>query len=242
MTRTGIVLTRLLVLLLTFVCADASSDFTKASSDSLLWGPYRSNLYLGLRPRIPNSLTTGLLWSRVEDYASIAETSRFTCEQHSGIEGYGWDVYDPRTGGVQTIQDKQNGLDLTTTFVKLDDGAWGARVVGTVRDDAEPGFGSAAMVTENLKSTVVFAVSSPAGTSLEVQDADSGSVRGFAGAVRLRGNVHGLGDFTLTIAESEDASHARHDHDSAAAKPLDHTFVHSLELPDETAWQGKGTV
>ena len=32
---------------------------------SLLWGPYRPNLYLGLRPRIPNSLLLGLMWARV---------------------------------------------------------------------------------------------------------------------------------------------------------------------------------
>jgi hypothetical protein len=50
---------------------DAVAAIEKASNDSLLWGPYRPNLYFGIRPRIPKSLMTGLLWTRVEDYQSI---------------------------------------------------------------------------------------------------------------------------------------------------------------------------
>ena len=43
----------------------------KLSNDSLLWGPYRSNLYFGVRPRIPKSLTTGLLWAKVDNYQGV---------------------------------------------------------------------------------------------------------------------------------------------------------------------------
>jgi len=49
----------------------------KATNDSLLWGPYRPNLYFGVRPRIPKSLMGGLLWTRVEDYNSVQNS---TCE------------------------------------------------------------------------------------------------------------------------------------------------------------------
>ena len=41
-------------------------------NDTLLWGPYRPNLYFGLRPRIPQSLMTGLLWFGTQDYQAIA--------------------------------------------------------------------------------------------------------------------------------------------------------------------------
>jgi mannosyl-oligosaccharide glucosidase len=51
------------------------AEITKASNDSLLWGPYRPNLYFGVRPRIPKSLMGGLLWTRVEDYQSV-QTSK----------------------------------------------------------------------------------------------------------------------------------------------------------------------
>src|SRR5271170_957346 len=45
---------------------------TAASNASLLWGPYRSNLYFGVKPRLPNSLVTGLLWLNADDYMSFS--------------------------------------------------------------------------------------------------------------------------------------------------------------------------
>ena len=42
------------------------NDAERASNQSLLWGPYRSNLYFGVRPRIPKSLLTGLLWAKID--------------------------------------------------------------------------------------------------------------------------------------------------------------------------------
>jgi mannosyl-oligosaccharide glucosidase len=47
------------------------AEIEKATNDSLLWGPYRPNLYFGVRPRIPKSLMGGLMWTRVEDYTSV---------------------------------------------------------------------------------------------------------------------------------------------------------------------------
>ena len=47
------------------------SSIEKATNDSLLWGPYKPNLYFGVGPRIPKSLTGGLLWTRVEDYTTV---------------------------------------------------------------------------------------------------------------------------------------------------------------------------
>ena len=33
----------------------------------LLWGPYRPNLYLGIRPRVPKSLIAGLMWGKLDE-------------------------------------------------------------------------------------------------------------------------------------------------------------------------------
>lgn len=33
----------------------------------LLWGPYRPNLYLGIRPRVPESLVAGLMWGKLDE-------------------------------------------------------------------------------------------------------------------------------------------------------------------------------
>lgn len=38
------------------------------SNNTLLWGPYRPNVYFGVRPRIPRSLLMGLIWGNVDDY------------------------------------------------------------------------------------------------------------------------------------------------------------------------------
>jgi mannosyl-oligosaccharide glucosidase len=62
----------LLALASQFVFVGAQvAEIEKASNDSLLWGPYRPNLYFGVRPRIPKSLMGGLMWTRVEDYTSV---------------------------------------------------------------------------------------------------------------------------------------------------------------------------
>jgi len=49
----------------------ATTAFAQGTNDTLLWGPYRPNLYFGLRPRIPQSLMTGLAWFGTQDYNSI---------------------------------------------------------------------------------------------------------------------------------------------------------------------------
>ena len=46
-------------------------ELQKAGNDSLLWGPYKPNLYFGVRPRLPKSLSAGLMWARVDDYSSV---------------------------------------------------------------------------------------------------------------------------------------------------------------------------
>lgn len=32
---------------------------------SLLWGPYRPNLYMGIRPRVPDSFLMGVMWGKL---------------------------------------------------------------------------------------------------------------------------------------------------------------------------------
>ena len=68
--------TSFLVLLTLFLpqwlSADPQNSHAGDTSDqSLLWGPYRPNLYFGVRPRVPKSLMAGLLWSRVDNFAQV---------------------------------------------------------------------------------------------------------------------------------------------------------------------------
>lgn len=62
-------------LLLTFIPSVTPSSFN--DSNSLLWGTYRPNLYFGLRPRIPQSLMTGLMWFGTQDYSSFSSALIF---------------------------------------------------------------------------------------------------------------------------------------------------------------------
>ena len=41
------------------------------SNATLLWGTYRPNLYFGLRPRVPSSITAGLLWNGLSQTDAI---------------------------------------------------------------------------------------------------------------------------------------------------------------------------
>lgn len=72
------ILTILCLLLTSWVRAadanDASiliNEIERSSNQSLLWGPYRPNLYFGVRPRIPKSLMGGLMWAKVDNYQDV---------------------------------------------------------------------------------------------------------------------------------------------------------------------------
>jgi mannosyl-oligosaccharide glucosidase len=51
--------------------ASLLGSIQSASNASLLWGPYRPNLYFGIKPRLPKSLLTGLLWANMDDYQAF---------------------------------------------------------------------------------------------------------------------------------------------------------------------------
>lgn len=52
------------------------AEHTDALNATLLWGPYRLNLYLGLRPRIPNSLLLGLMWASIHEDEDLGNIPR----------------------------------------------------------------------------------------------------------------------------------------------------------------------
>src|SRR3954469_18946384 len=48
-----------------------TTEIAREQNSSLLWGPYRPNVYFGVRPRIPKSFTGGLMWAKVDDFVNI---------------------------------------------------------------------------------------------------------------------------------------------------------------------------
>ena len=159
---------------------------------------------------------------------------RHTCEQHEGMAGYGWDEYDVRHGGRQTIHDAGNSIDITTEFAKIpggrDGGSWGVRIKGRPREDAPA----------RQFTTVVFYAAMEGFGNLRVENEHDDL--GIEGSVKMSGNTNELGDFTLEITEGPDTNkHPPPAHKSYADKPLDRTFVASLQASDDTVWQAKGT-
>ncbi|KAF2846269.1 glycoside hydrolase family 63 protein [Plenodomus tracheiphilus IPT5] len=134
-------------LLQVVVAADQATP--PPTNESLLWGPYRPNLYMGIRPRRPDSLIAGLMWGKFED---VEKTLRHDVAVSDGMAKYGYTTYDPRHGGQQIIEDEGNKVDITTEFTKPSDdhgtGNWALRVKGVPRNGAPAG----------LKTTVVFYV------------------------------------------------------------------------------------
>ena len=158
---------------------------------------------------------------------------RHTCEQNEGMAGYGWDEYDVRNGGHQTIHDAENKIDIVTEFVKIpggqQGGSWGVRVKGIPRDDAP----------SPLLSSVFFYAGMEGFGSLGVENEPDNL--GIEGDINLAGSSNELGDFTLQITEGpESNSHPPATHPSYQKKPMDRTMVASLRLPEEDLWQTKG--
>ena len=157
---------------------------------------------------------------------------RHTCEQGEDMAGYGWDEYDVRTGGRQTIHDAGNKLDLTTEFVKFSGGEhggnWGVRVKGIPREDAP----------NDLKTTVIFYAAMDGLGSLSV--VGQPELLGFEGDVTLAGEAPGLGNFTIDVSAGPDTNqHPQNVHEAYRKKPLDRTLVASFQVPETALWQTK---
>lgn len=77
------------VLLLCAGYLTLASFSTTTATDELqpwIWGPYRPNLYFGLRPQIPETLLVGLMWANGDNVGSMLQ-----CESHHlGHAGNFW--------------------------------------------------------------------------------------------------------------------------------------------------------
>ncbi|KAF2269219.1 glycoside hydrolase [Lojkania enalia] len=224
-----------------FVCAfliqlttSVASAYTLATNNaSLLWGPYRPNLYLGIRPRVPESLLLGLMWGKLGEGE---QNLRHTCEQNDGLAGYGWTAYDTRHGGTQTINDTRNMVDLTTEFVKLYEGQsagnWGLRIRGTPRKDAP----------DDLKTSMVFYVAMEAMPGCESCQLDISVVRKgqdhepYVESVDIHTKHPILGVGTIHIPHSK--SLERQERFSYTTKHVD-TAVKTMNVTGDRFWQAK---
>lgn len=149
--------------------------------------------------------------------------------------GYGWDEYDVRQGGRQTIHDAGNHIDVTTEFVKFPGGehggSWGVRIKGTPRESAPP----------RLVTTMILYTALEGLGSLQVENEED--PLGYEGTVLLRGETNDLGNFKLEVTEGPlTNAHPASQHETYASKPLDRTMVASFQVPDDQIWQTKPVI
>ncbi|EST05453.1 Glycoside hydrolase, family 63 [Kalmanozyma brasiliensis GHG001] len=217
---------------------------------SLLWGTYRPQIYFGLRPRLPDSLLTGLAWFGLQDYANYQHI-RHQCSDQDGMKGFTWKYHDGREFGVQEINDNENNYRLETSFLKVNTankngGSWGARISGTVLDPTKP----ASLTT--FWYTAIETLGGTLGLETEVEPGQ-GIER--HRPVRLAGSVPGLGDFVLRVEEPE-AAHGnsntngnqfvtRHSGSATAddyAETVGKSHVFGKRIPVDTVWKGKDVI
>lgn len=103
------------------------TEAQRQNNQTLLWGPYRPQVYFGIKPRLPDSFIGGLMWSGMNDFSGMQDNFRHTCEQHDNLDSYGWEEYDARTGGTQVVRDKGNQIDLEMEWRKVEGGSHGMK-------------------------------------------------------------------------------------------------------------------
>ncbi|KAJ8759076.1 hypothetical protein K2173_003314 [Erythroxylum novogranatense] len=88
-------------------------QFQGEHRESLYWGTYRPQVYLGVRARTPRSLVAGLMWLGVKDgrYAL-----RHMCQDSDELTTYSWTEHNGRDYGKQVLVDQD--LKLETYFLK----------------------------------------------------------------------------------------------------------------------------
>ncbi|KAF8911130.1 glycoside hydrolase [Gymnopilus junonius] len=172
----------------------AQSVFSQPTNDTLLWGAYRPNLYFGLRPRIPQSLMTGLMWFGTQNYQSVTRV-RHACDQGDNLDSYTWTEYDTREGGVQVLKDGSNNVKITTEFLKVaggdHGGSWAARVKGEPIDKDK---------TSRVSTIFYFGLEGLGGLDLETDENENG----ITGEIKLVGSTPELDDFAIRIVDSDD--------------------------------------
>lgn len=133
-----------------------SSASAFVEDPALLWSTYAPQLYFGIKPRLPKSITNGLMWFGLNDYeglnresnssslpspftrltpllsslrSGVHHTTSSSPPHEFGLESYTYTSHIPRVGNTQRLIDSRNKLRVDTSFVNLNDGMnWGARV------------------------------------------------------------------------------------------------------------------
>ncbi|GAA5904067.1 hypothetical protein JCM6882_003816 [Rhodosporidiobolus microsporus] len=201
----------------------------QAANDSLLIGTFRPGLYFGVKPRIPSSFLSGLIWWGAHDYQSFSQP-RHEADQRDGLN-YFFTEHDGRSAGKEVLKDPKNNVELTVDFLKVPGekgGSWAVRIEGKpLREDR----------VSRITLLNYFANDGPLSyLQLENQLDD----QGLEGPVTLKGSTPGLGDYSIRIEDHENNDEVEGGpHASDFGDRLHRTQFLGLPVPQGHAWQAK---
>ncbi|CAG8620125.1 14944_t:CDS:10 [Funneliformis caledonium] len=160
-----------------------------ASNQSLLWGTYRPNLYFGTKPRLPESLLTGLMWFGIENISDFKHI-RHSCDQRDELDEYSFKKHDGRNFAIQTITDSKNNVKLKTELLKIPGGnhggEWAIRISGNPINDKVPS-----------RISILYYFGLEGDGSIEL--VNSLNKMGLDSPVELKGETPELGKFSIKI-------------------------------------------
>jgi hypothetical protein len=57
--------------------SETAARAQKVAPSIINWGPYRPNLYVGIKPLVPETLLFGLMWANGDDRSSMLQSTEF---------------------------------------------------------------------------------------------------------------------------------------------------------------------
>ncbi|KAJ2491174.1 Processing alpha glucosidase I [Coemansia sp. RSA 2050] len=157
-------------------------------NSELLWGTYRPNLYFGTRPRLANSLVSGLMWFGLN--GRHWQSIRHSCELGDNLSEYGYSRHNGRDFGEQTMRDSDQGVEIKSSFIKVPGdagGSWAVRFTGRTLNEESQGV-----------SLVYYFGLEGNGTMSTAVDNN---------IARVRGRAPELGKFSIRIVPAQSNQH-----------------------------------
>lgn len=214
---------------------DLAAHVSSLSDASLLWGAYRSSLYFGVRPRIPRSLLSGLMWFNADSVDGFQRLRHFY-EQGDNMKKANWIYYDPRLGGRQVIDDTDLHVKLVIDFVKSDDGkSWAVRV----RSKPHKGFRNQKIVFLWYTGMEGENAGAPGGSrSSYIKLENAKDKTGYEDDVKIVGISEELGAFEMVVTDGK-APNRHPDAKKLLSPETDPRRAHhvSLIVPDDNVWR-----
>ena len=160
------------------------------TNETLLWGSYTAELYMGMRARDAASPRFGVAWSRPEP-----SVLRYKTLGTTGVDSYTWHAHDGVRYGAQDFVDAECGVTVKGAWLKTGTREW------TYRVSAEA-FGGHTGAPAGPLSVTLFWADPEGARPLRAIGATRG--KGAPGRVVLKGvsSVPGIGAYSVVLGAS----------------------------------------